>query len=108
MITMDMYITRLEKIKDKLFIALNLYEKKSPTLDKFLLSFTNVEMYGFGKLIENLPNDKWYVETYSILVALTHQRSPNFDEHAKVKSEIFHMMRLIDNQIRELKENGEV
>jgi hypothetical protein len=102
-ITKESYRDYLIGLKDRIFKILPMYEEKSETFDEYLSSLVNVELYGLKYVIENLPHDKWYIDSFSILIAIRFQRPPDFSDTPMVKKEIFYILKLIDKQIDQLK-----
>jgi hypothetical protein len=101
MINEKTYRIYLIDLKDDVFKVLPLYEEKSETFIEYLDSLL-FELYGLEFVIEGLPHGIWYVKTLSILEEIFHLEM-DWENHKRVKKEVFSLLRLIDKQINQLK-----
>lgn len=107
MIPQHSYDNYLRNLKNKLYKALCLYEEKNSTFNKYFESLIYIEIHGLQEWIQYLPHDIWYVETLSRLSSLADRAENNFDEKKLFKAELFGVMKLIENQLKEM-EKGEI
>lgn len=102
MIPETSYADYLKGMKNKIYKALCLYEEKSETFSKYFNSLIYIEIYGLRYWLEPLPHSHWYVETLSRLTSLADRQEDDFSERKLFKTELFGIMKLIDNQLEEI------
>lgn len=102
MITEKTYVDYLYRLKDKLFATLCLYEEEVDTFDKHFESLVNIELKGLKYVIEDLPHDLWYAEAFARMVEIKKSYIHDFNHHKLMKSELFGIMKLIDNQLKQI------